>query len=253
VLRKPLLALLFALLLAGGFIWGLARIFVLRYEVGDIYPEYSSLRADPLGTKGLAETLGDLPGVEMRRNFKPLPKLRAEHPVTLVYTGVPHTASWTEEELGIFDTMVVNGSRGVFTFYPFDHKQTPAEKKRAEEDERRKKKNRIEREKPSGQKKSQDEKKKEDATKADGKKPTDSKDDGKDKEKDKLKEAKDRELVGFDTVAKRWGFAFDYLPEEKKAYDRHAALVEPGGHLETDISWHSALYFRDLKPEWKVL
>ena len=259
MLRKPLLTLLFALLLAGGFIWGLARIFVLRYEVGDIYPEYSSLRADPLGTKGLAETLGDLPGIEMRRNFKPLPKLRAEHQVTFVYTGVPHTASWTEEELRIFDAMVVNGSRGVFTFYPIENKETPAEKKRAEEEERRKKKNRIEREKPSDKKKSQDEKKKEDATKADGKKATDSKekdkgkDDGKDKEEGKIKELQEREFVSFDVVAKRWGFAFDYLPQEKKAYDRHAALVEPGGHLETDISWHSALCFRDLKPDWKML
>jgi hypothetical protein len=55
-------------------------------------------------------------------------------------------------------------------------------------------------------------------------------------------------------VAKRWGFDFAYLPEEKgKAYDRHAALIEPGGQMESDISWHSALYFRDLKPQWKVL
>ena len=69
-----------------------------------------------------------------------------------------------------------------------------------------------------------------------------------------MDESADDKLVAFATVAKRWGFKFGYLPEEKgKAYSRHAALVEPGGHLESDISWHSALDFQDLKPQCKVL
>ena len=91
MLRKPLLCLLLALLLGGGFAYGLARLFILRYEVGDVYPPYSSLRADPLGTKALDDALDELPDVEVRRNFKPLPRLRPDGPVTLVYTGVPHT------------------------------------------------------------------------------------------------------------------------------------------------------------------
>ncbi len=268
MLRKPLLTLLLALLLAGGFAYGLVRLFMLRYEVGDIYPPYSSLRADPLGTRALAEALDDLPDVEMQRNFKPLPKLRAEHPVTLVYTGVPHRSVWTEPELAAFDSMVVTGSRAVFTFFPIASRPTAAEEKLDSEQERTKKKEKIEQEKPAARKKKSSEKKKPDEKKPDEKKPADK--DSKDTDKD----GSEKYFVDFNTVAKRWGFQFDYLPEEKKpsprqpppgsarpAFEsglmhhekRQAALIEPGGHLETDIQWHSALCFRDLKPQWKVL
>lgn len=239
MLRKPLLSLLLALLLGGGFAYGLAHLFILRYEIGDVYPPYSSLRADPLGTKALAEALDELPNVDVHRNFKPLPKLRAGGPVTLVYTGVPHHAYWTEQELAAFDSLVVGGSRAVFTFYPVENKPTEKEEKRAGDAERMKKKKKVEEEQPAGKKqKSKDEKKE---SKSEGKKSGEETD------------PKEKFYVDFDAVAKRWGFNFGYLPQEKKAYDRHAALIEPGGHLEPDISWHSALYFRDLKPQWKVL
>ena len=82
MLRKPLLSLLLALVLFAVFAAGIARLFVLRYEIGDIYPPYSSLRTDPLGTKVFAAALDDLPGIEVRRNFKPLPKLGASLPIS---------------------------------------------------------------------------------------------------------------------------------------------------------------------------
>jgi len=240
MLRKPLLSLLLALLLGGGFAYGLVRLFVLRYEVGDVYPPYSSLRSDPLGTKALAEALDGLPDVEVRRNFKPLPKLRPEGSVTLVYTGVPHRAYWTEQELAAFDALVVGGSRAVFTFYPFERTPSEKEEKRARDQERVKKEEKVEKAQPDAKKKKAQDKK-------DGKKPD------KETARDEAEEKRGQRLIEFADVAKRWGFAFDYLPEEKKAYDRHAALVEPGGHLEPDLTWHSALYFHDLKPQWKVL
>jgi hypothetical protein len=241
MLRKPLLSLFLALLLGIGFAYGLARLFILRYEIGDVYPPYSTLRADPLGTKALAEALDDLPNVEVRRNFKYLPKLRAGGPVTLVYTGVPHHAYWTEQELVAFDSMIVTGSRAVFTFYPVENKPSDKEEKDTDKQERVKKEEKIEKEQPAAKKEKLKGKKKE----------AEKEDDDKAKEVDK--ENREKSFVNFDAVAKRWGFGFNYLPEDKKAYDRHAALVEPGGHMEPDISWHSALYFRDLKPHWKVL
>ncbi len=73
MLRKPLLSLLLALVLGAAFVVGLAQLFVLRYEVGDVYPPYSTLRADPLGTKALVDALGVLPHVEVRRNLNRLP------------------------------------------------------------------------------------------------------------------------------------------------------------------------------------
>ena len=35
------------------FVFGLVRLFELRFEVGDVYPAYSSLRSDPLGAMAL--------------------------------------------------------------------------------------------------------------------------------------------------------------------------------------------------------
>ncbi|EDY20068.1 hypothetical protein CfE428DRAFT_2657 [Chthoniobacter flavus Ellin428] len=239
MLGKPLVRAFLAVGLVVAFIAGLSRLFVLRYEVGDIYPPYSSLRADPLGTKALAAALGELPKIEVRRNFKFLPKMHTDGPVTLVYAGVTHHAFWTEDELTAFNELVLNGSRAVFTFYPVASPPTDVQETLAKDQARKKKREKTETEKGDDQKKK------------------DARDKKDQKKKDRKTEREDEDraqYVGFKKVAERWGFAFDYLPEEKgKAYDRHAALVEPGGHMESDISWHSALYFRDLKPQWKVL
>ena len=252
MLRQPLFRMFLALALVAVFVVGLARLFVLRYQVGDIYPPYSSLRADPLGTKALAAALEELPNVEVRRNFKELPKLRPKGPVTLVYAGVDHNAVWTNEELATFNSLVLNGSRAIFTFFPVETPPSAVQETVARDEQRKKKKEKTDAKNDSEKKKDAGKEKKtakpdKDKTAKDGKKTKDEKSAADDEERARV-------LVSFSEVAKRWGFDFGYLPEEKgKSYDRHAALIEPGGHLESDISWHSALYFRDLKPQWKVL
>ena len=279
MLRKPLLSLLFAILLGTGFAYGLARLFVLRYEIGDVYPRYSSLRADPLGTKALADALDDLPGVEVHRNFRPLERMRESGPLTIVYTGVPRWGFWTEQELAAFDSLLATGSRAVFTFHPVDSRLSAKQEEHEEKAERTKKEKKIEEEKPESEKKAAKDKKKKDAKKPASK---DSKSDKKEKDEDE----ESKNFISFATVAKRWGFDFGYLEEEKadapkkaasdssssnssktdsdsssgpfgkkllQYQDRGAALIEPGGHLETDIPWHTALCFKNLKPQWKVL
>jgi hypothetical protein len=231
MLRKPLLTLTLALLLAAGFCYGLARLFTLRFESGDVYPPYSTMRADPLGAKGLYEALERLPEVEVRRNFQPLKKLQPGRPVTLVYLGTPHQSYWTERELAEFETLVTNGSRAVFAFFPFDRPPLPGAVQRERDEEREKKRKRLEdeEEKEGGDKKA------------------------KKKKKDDAKEEMSG-IFSFEKVAKRFGFQFDFLPAaEGKEYDRHAYLFAPGGELERDLSWHSALAFKDLSPEWKPL
>jgi len=49
--------------------------FSLRFQSGDIYPAYSSFRADPLGTKALYESFNRLLAVE--QNFKPLLRMES--------------------------------------------------------------------------------------------------------------------------------------------------------------------------------
>ena len=62
-------------LLAAGFAWGVIYLLSLQFESGEVYPEYSSLRADPLGSKLLFDTLARVPGVTVSRNFTALSEL----------------------------------------------------------------------------------------------------------------------------------------------------------------------------------
>src|SRR3954471_1262081 len=62
------LSILILLLVVAGFGYGLKLLFEARFEAGDIYPEYSSLRSDPLGSKALYESLGEATKTE--RNYK---------------------------------------------------------------------------------------------------------------------------------------------------------------------------------------
>ena len=249
MLRKPLLTLVCAFALAAAFFYGVARLFVLRYERGDVYPPYSTLRADPLGVKGIYEALDRLPGVDAARNFRALPKLRPAAPVTLVYAGVSQYAHWESRELSVFDALVLDGTRAVFTFLPFERAPFAAQVKRAEDEERaKKKKAREEKKKPRGKKLGAKHAKEEQAKKDGGGKTPDGK-----KDEDE-EEPETNPAISFGEVAKRWGFAFDYLPPDKeKKFDRSAVLADEKANLEPEITWHTALCFKDLKPEWRVL
>jgi len=264
MLRKPLLLLMLGLLLAAAFFAGVAQLFALHYEKGDVYPPYSSLRADPLGVKGLYEALGELPGVDAERNYHPLPKLKPAGPITLVYTGLAYTAAWENLELLDFNALILGGSRVIFTFNPIERSPAEEEERRQEEEARRKKKEQMEKEdaqkKPKGEKLGAKHRKSANAKDGAGK-------DGGEEAKDAGKKKGDarggksgkedddsKSIVGFREAARRWGLAFGFLPaNEEKAYHRMAIAAQPSGGLEPAISWHTALYFKDLKPEWKVL
>ena len=44
-------------LCAVAFVLGVLQLFRLRFEQGDVYPPYSTLRADPLGSMALYERI----------------------------------------------------------------------------------------------------------------------------------------------------------------------------------------------------
>jgi hypothetical protein len=110
-------AVILALIALGGvLLWSIGRLFALRFERGDIYPEYSTLRTDPLGAKALADALDIMPGIEVRRNYRPLIRLKPERPITLVYLGLDYQSRWDNAELVEFERIVDQGSRAVFAF-----------------------------------------------------------------------------------------------------------------------------------------
>jgi hypothetical protein len=68
--RAPYFVL--ALALAAAFAWAALRLLGVQFATGDFYPEYSSLRTDPLGTKLLYDSLAALPGIAVTRGYVPL-------------------------------------------------------------------------------------------------------------------------------------------------------------------------------------
>lgn len=83
-MKKSLLML--GLILGGiAFLAGLTHLFRLRFEAGDVYPPYSSLRADPLGTMALYESLEELSGISARRDFSDANKLPSESHATYLH------------------------------------------------------------------------------------------------------------------------------------------------------------------------
>jgi len=100
---------------------GLIRLFVLRYEAGDVYAAYSSLRSDPKGSKVLCESLNRLPGIAVTRNFRDLSQWTGlETGRTIVLAGY---SLWTfryqsEEEIERLQDLAARGNRVVIALAP---------------------------------------------------------------------------------------------------------------------------------------
>jgi hypothetical protein len=101
-------------LVAGFFIFGLIRLFNLRFETGDIYPRYSSLRADPLGTKALYESLDHI--VPTSRHLQPWSKLGEGRGSTLLFLGAePEGLKFRKDELQRLESFIAGGGRLVIS------------------------------------------------------------------------------------------------------------------------------------------
>jgi hypothetical protein len=119
MLKKP--GILFvSLLFAAVFLFGLARLFALRFERGDVYPPYSTLRTDPLGVSVFYEGIRRLPGLSAERLFEE--SFRNEdghHSTFFVLGGAPY--EFTGLGRGEFDALqrfIVSGGRVVISFAP---------------------------------------------------------------------------------------------------------------------------------------
>lgn len=109
------------------FVAGVTHLFLLRFESGDVYPAYSSLRSDPLGTGALFESLKNLDGVAVQRNYQPLKAITLEPQTTLFYLGAS-AASFepaSENMQAVFDRLFQSGGRLVLTFLPVTKKYEP--------------------------------------------------------------------------------------------------------------------------------
>ncbi len=114
-----------ALLLGAVLVLGVSQLFVLRFEAGDIYPPYSSLRSDPLGTRVLYDGLASCVGTTVSRCFEPLTRVDLEalpSNTALLFLGdylpTSEYASVSRESANRLSAFMRRGGRVVVTLQP---------------------------------------------------------------------------------------------------------------------------------------
>jgi len=139
------------LLIIAGFFYGVTKLLILRFQRGDAYPPYSSLRSDPLGTKAFFEGLRLLQGVETARNVEALQKASGLRDSTLFLFGLQEArfSAIEQESAKALDEAALAGGRVVISFVPThalsvkrpkekEECPTPQENEKEENDEEQK-------------------------------------------------------------------------------------------------------------------
>jgi hypothetical protein len=86
------------------------RLFDQDFADGQTYPEYSSLRADPKGSKLLYDSLSRVPGLKVSRNFQPVNTI-APHAKTLVFLS----CGIADPGLDVLESLALSGNRVVIS------------------------------------------------------------------------------------------------------------------------------------------
>jgi hypothetical protein len=107
-------ALILSLVAIAGFVFGIVQLFNLRFEAGDVYPKYSSFRADPLGSKALYESLESL--LPTSRHVERWSRLPDGRGTTLLYLGAdPDELKFPRHQWQSLETFVSSGGRLVIS------------------------------------------------------------------------------------------------------------------------------------------
>lgn len=107
-------------LLIAMFIYGLVDLMLLRFEAGDVYPPYSSLRTDPLGAKAFYESIRTCCGLSVSRNYDSFSKLKDNSDAVILVLGVSYEdlGSIPRTMLDDLNYFIRSGGRLVLTVYP---------------------------------------------------------------------------------------------------------------------------------------
>jgi hypothetical protein len=226
--------LLIAVVFAGGLGW----LFRLRLDHGDLFPEYSTLRADPLGTRAIFEALQELPGLKVERSLQPMHKLTESPARTLVFAGMDRNRwdAFSVKEANALEAAARAGSRLVIVF-----KAERASRDGVEDAREDLKKRKEAKAKKEAKKKAQEKK--------DAETP-------REKETRSPRNDEDKELaLKFQPAdwTRRLGFELRerlILDHDEGAVRKADAPVE----LEAKIPWKSDLYFKATHgSDWRVL
>jgi hypothetical protein len=223
--RSALLAAAILFVGAAAFGFGLLQLFDLRFESGDVYPKYSSLRADPLGTMALYESLQRMPGLSVRRDFSASGSLPEEPNTAYLHlAGRAAELAWMPSDTYVeIEGFLGRGGRLVMTLFP----QTAPDWLREEAGD-------------------QDTNAVTSAKSKDGK-PAPSK-----APKKKKKERANSFEVSLATV---WNIQTDFrkLEQEGGVYQPAAVFRQADLPLPMRLDWHSGLVFTNLDKSWRVI
>src|SRR5580700_8101631 len=108
-----------AIAMLGALAWGLEQVAFTPLQTGEVYPPFSSLRADPMGAKALYESLSALPGIQVDRLYKRRQKLDSPQDAMFVLGVDP--GGWSRVDAKTLDEyvkLVHDGGRLVIGFLP---------------------------------------------------------------------------------------------------------------------------------------
>jgi len=243
---KKILPLALLLACIAFFAFGIVELFQLRFEAGDVYPAYSSLRADPLGTMAFYESLGKMPGVNVRRDFNSENRM-PEEPGTAYLHLAAEYGEWgylSTDTLKELKDFVNGGGRLVITYFP----QTSTFRYELDQENTNSivpdsKTNSIFPAPP----KSKDT----NAPPAKANKPD------KTDKADKADKKKKR-ILGerfWVSLEEEWGFhdSFQKLPSDGETYQPVTVVNKSDLDLPDTMKWHSALIFTNCDPKWTTV
>jgi hypothetical protein len=101
-------------------LFGIAHLVEIRFAQGEVYPAYSSLRADPLGAMAFYESLESIPGISARRDFSDSNRLPEEPQTVYLHLASPRY-EWESMPADLFrelQNFLARGNRLVITFFP---------------------------------------------------------------------------------------------------------------------------------------
>ncbi|MDZ4816672.1 MAG: hypothetical protein SGI71_10440 [Verrucomicrobiota bacterium] len=209
-------------------VYGLWRLLKVRIDTGDVFPPYSTLRADPLGSKAYYISLSNLESLKTFRNTGPLDRLKLDNDTTLVFTGVQaedfaYSFEYDPPFRLFLESFITKGGRLVVTFFPHTTKPESARYDSKTNDTQLSKETLNSREKQNKWRRLVSEKNR--------------------------KAGKAPEL--YLPVQNRWGIDWDFLKDRPDIFERtHFAETEDRSDR---VPWATVLHFASLTPEWTTL
>ncbi|MCP4269549.1 MAG: hypothetical protein GY777_28925 [Candidatus Brocadiaceae bacterium] len=123
------------------FLTGITIIFNLQYDKSNNLPRYSSLRADPLGTKIIFESLSNLSDLNVQRNFKSYYQLPTNYKYTFFFLGSTVDSFFNNINKNDFEKLhglLEKGNRLVFALTPDKNSYSARKTRKGEEGEKEK-------------------------------------------------------------------------------------------------------------------